>query len=100
MIAHALTISSIVFGGFGFVLFLGCKISHSKSQSGSCTPKFLSKLLIAIGVFLLAGAVFELSNTESYCSTLQDPNSLWSYRTFSRPATCGDESQKKDKKSK
>ena len=50
-----------------------------------------SKVLVALGVFLLAGAVYELSDKNepfcaSYCSTAHDPDSdPWSYKTFCGP---------------
>ena len=78
--AKNLTIASLVMGSLGFVLFIYCKLRHSKAQGQKCPLKMASKALIAIGIFLLAGAVYELSDKKepfcaSYCSTAHDTDS-------------------------
>ena len=89
--AKNLTIASLVMGSLGFVLFLYCKIGYSKANGEKCPLNMASKVLVALGVFLLAGAVYELSDKNepfcaSYCSTAHDPDSdPWSYKTFCGP---------------
>ena len=89
--AKNLTIASLVMGSLGFVLFLYCKIGYSKAKGETCPLNMASKVLVALGVFLLAGAVYELSDKNepfcaSYCSTAHDPDSdPWSYKTFCGP---------------
>jgi hypothetical protein len=89
--AKNLTLASIVLGSLGFVLFIYCKLGYSKAQGQKCPLNLASKVLIAIGIFLLAGAVYELSDKNepfcaSYCSTAHDPDSNpWSYKTFCGP---------------
>jgi len=81
----------MVLGGLGLLMFLYCKLVYSKASGQKCPANLVSKLVIAIGVFLLAGAVYELSDKSepfcaSYCSTAHDPDSNpWSYRTFCGP---------------
>jgi len=60
--AKNLTIASLVMGSLGFVLFLYCKLSYSKADGAKCPANMASKVLIALGVFLLASAVYELSD--------------------------------------
>ena len=89
--AKNLTLASIVLGSLGFVLFIYCKLGYSKAQGQKCPLNLASKVLIAIGIFLLAGAVYELSDKNepfcaSYCSTAHDTDSdPWSYKTFCGP---------------
>ena len=89
--AKNLTIASLVMGSLGFVLFLYCKVGYSKAKGQKCPVNLASKVLVALGVFLLAGAVYELSDKNepfcaSYCSTAHDPDSdPWSYKTFCGP---------------
>lgn len=59
--AKNLTIASLVVGSVGLVIFLFCKTTKGKKSS----LKMISKLMIAIGVFLLAGAVYEISENET-----------------------------------
>ena len=73
--AKNLTIASIVFGMLGFLMFLYCKNFYSKAKGQECPVNLISKITVAIGVFLLAGAVYELSDkSESFRANIQDPN--------------------------
>ena len=89
--AKNLTIASIVLGALGFLMFIYCKLHDSKGKGKNYPINMASKVLVALGVFLLAGAVYELSDKSepfcaSYCSTAHDPESdPWSYKTFCGP---------------
>ena len=85
--AKNLTISALVFGALGFLMFIYYKTRGINKSSG---VNIISKGSVALGVFLLAFAVLELSSGEqycaSYCSTAHDPDSNpWSYKTFCGP---------------
>ena len=62
MIARNLTIASLVCGGLGSLMFLGYKSSGAEKNS---FVGHSSKFLIAVGVFLLAVAVLDLTK-ENY----------------------------------
>ena len=84
--AKNLTLASIVFGSMGFVLFLYCKLRYHKAKGEKCPINMASKILVALGVFLLAGAVYELADKlEPYCATAHDPDSAWSYKAHCGP---------------
>ena len=76
MIARNLTIASLVCGGLGSLMFLGYKASGAEKNS---FVGHSSKFLIAVGVFLLAVAVLDLTKEnyfdEGYESVeVVDPN--------------------------
>ena len=63
--ARGLTISSLVIGSIGFALFVYPKLTGMKGPY----EKYLlmaSKLLVALGVFLLAGAVLDLATPHEF----------------------------------
>jgi len=62
--AKNLTTASLITGSLGFILFIYCKLSYSKARGEKCPVNMLSKILVAIGVFLLAGAVYELADNK------------------------------------
>jgi hypothetical protein len=56
--AKNLTIASFIMGSLGFILFVYCKVGVKGKK---CVVNMASKIIVALGVFLLAGAVYELS---------------------------------------
>ena len=85
-----LTIASLVIGAIGFSMFLYCKFMFSKAEGQKCPVNMASKLVIALGLFLLAGAVYELANKQEkfcagYCNTAHDPDNPMSYNLFCGP---------------
>ena len=57
--AKKLTLASIIIGSMGFVLFLYCKLRYHNAKGGKCPLNMISAILMALGVFLLAGAVYD-----------------------------------------
>jgi hypothetical protein len=71
--ARGLAIASLVFGSIGFALFLYCKFTRTKAQNEKFPLNMISKLFVALGVFLLAGAVVDLTTPkENYTRSERD----------------------------
>jgi len=63
MIARNLTIASLACGGLGSLMFLGYKASGAEKHS---FVGLSSKFIIAVGIFLLAIAVLDLTKDDYF----------------------------------